>query len=88
MTTKEYIIENLDRTIRHNATDEGNRIGLPYPFTVPSRSFPRVMVVLYSVLSWKREWLPTSVFLTGEFHEQRSLMGYSLWGRKESNTTE
>lgn len=36
MTTKEYIIENLDRTIRHNATDEGNRIGLPYPFTVPS----------------------------------------------------
>ena len=24
----------------------------------------------------------------GEFHEQRSLMGYSPWGRKEYDTTE
>ena len=28
------------------------------------------------------------VFLPGEFHEQMSLVGYSLCGRKESNTTE
>ena len=28
------------------------------------------------------------VFLPGEFHGQRSLMGYSSQGRKESNTTE
>ena len=25
---------------------------------------------------WRREWLPTLVFLPGEFHEQRSLAGY------------
>ena len=31
---------------------------------------------------------PTPVFLPGEFHGQRSLVGYSPWGRKESNTTE
>ena len=37
---------------------------------------------------WKREWLPTPVFLPGEFHGQRSLVGYSLWGCKELNTTE
>ena len=35
-----------------------------------------------------REWLPTPVFLPGEFHGQRSLVGYSPWGRKESDTTE
>ena len=29
-----------------------------------------------------------SVFLTGESHEQRSLVGYSPWGHKESDTTE
>ena len=29
-----------------------------------------------------REWLPTSVFLPGEFHGQRSLAGYSSWGRR------
>ena len=28
-----------------------------------------------------------SVFLPGEFHEQKSLAGYSPWGRKESDTT-
>ena len=39
-------------------------------------------------IAWKREWQPTSVFLSGEFHGQRSLAGYSPWGRKESNTTE
>ena len=34
---------------------------------------------------WRKEWQPTPVFLPGEFHVQRSLMGYSLWGRKESD---
>ena len=29
-----------------------------------------------------------SVFLPGEFHGRRSLVGYSPWGRKESDTTE
>ena len=28
------------------------------------------------------------VFLPGESHGQRSLAGYSPWGRKESGTTE
>ena len=26
---------------------------------------------------YRREWLPTSAFLPGEFHGQRSLVGYS-----------
>ena len=37
---------------------------------------------------WRREWLPTSVFLPGEFHEQRSLAGCGRWNRKELDTTE
>ena len=36
----------------------------------------------------KREWQPTPVFLPGEFHGQRRLVGYSPWGHKESDTTE
>ena len=32
---------------------------------------------------WRREWLPTPVFWSGEFHGQRSLAGYSPWGCKE-----
>ena len=30
----------------------------------------------------------TPVFLLGEFHGQRSLVGYGLWGHKELDTTE
>ena len=37
---------------------------------------------------WRREWQPIPVFLPGEFHGQRSLMGYSPWGHKDSDTTE
>ena len=36
----------------------------------------------------RREWLPTPVFWPGKYHEQRSLVGYSPWGCKESDTTE
>ena len=36
----------------------------------------------------RREWLPTPVFLPGKCHEQRSLVDYSPWGRKESDTAE
>ena len=36
----------------------------------------------------RREWLPTAVFLSGEFHGQRSLAGYSPWGGKELDTME
>ena len=31
---------------------------------------------------WRREWLPTPVFLPGGFHGERSLADYSPWGRR------
>ena len=31
--------------------------------------------------------VPTPVFLPGEFHGQRSLVGYSPWGHRESDMT-
>ena len=34
------------------------------------------------------QWQPTPVFLPGEFCGQRSLVGYSPWDGKESDTTE
>ena len=37
---------------------------------------------------WSRKWQPTLVFLSGKFHAQRSLVGYSPGSLKESNTTE
>ena len=37
---------------------------------------------------WSRKWQPTPVFLPGESHGQRSLVGYSPWGCKQSDTTQ
>ena len=47
-----------------------------------SGSFP------WRKIPWRRKWQPTPVFLPWESHGQRSLMGYSLWGYKELDTTE
>ena len=35
----------------------------------------------------EKEMATHPVFLPGEFNEQRSLVGYSPWGRKELDTT-
>ena len=37
---------------------------------------------------WRRAWVPTPVFLPGEFRGQRSVVGYSPKGLKELVTTE
>ena len=36
----------------------------------------------------RRKWQPTPVFLSGKSQGQRRLVGYSPWGRKESDMTE
>ena len=38
--------------------------------------------------SWGRKWQPTPALLPGKSHVWRSLVDYSPWGRKESDTTE
>ena len=37
---------------------------------------------------WRRQWHPTPVLLPGKSHGRRSLVGCSLWGRWELDTTE
>ena len=39
-------------------------------------------------IPWRTKWQFTPAFLPGKFHGLRSPVGYSPWGRKESDTTE
>ena len=39
-------------------------------------------------IPWRRKWQPTPVFLPGQSHGQRSLVGCSLWDHKELDMTE
>ena len=43
---------------------------------------------LFSFMHGRRKWQPTPVFLPGESQGRGSLVGCSLWGRTESDTTE
>ena len=56
------------------------------------KTVPAMQETQVPSLGWeyprRREWLPSPVFLPGEFHGHRSLAGYSPWACKESNTTE
>ena len=39
-------------------------------------------------IPWRRKWQPAPVFLPGKSYGQRSLVGYSSWGLRESDMTE
>ena len=47
-----------------------------------------VLSLFTGTIPWGRKWQPTPVFSPGKCHEQRSLVGYSLWGHKESDPTQ
>ena len=38
--------------------------------------------------AWRRKWQPTPVLWPGKSHGRTSVVGYSPWGRKESDVTE
>ena len=48
---------------------------------------PKHPVSLLFNMLWK-QWHPTPVLLPGKSHGRRSLVGYSPWGRSESDRTE
>ena len=43
---------------------------------------------LFTFMHWRRKWQPTPVFLPGESQGWGSLVGWCLWGRTVSDTTE
>ena len=56
------------------------------------KKLPEMQETWIQSLGWEdplvREWQLTPVFLPGELHGQRSLVGYSPWGCKESDILE
>ena len=55
-------------------------------------NLPAMQETQVQSLCWKylleEDMAVAPVFLPREFHRQRSLVGYSPWGHKESDTTE
>ena len=59
----------------------------PFQVTQTIKNLPAIQdTCIWSLvrkIPWRREWQPNPVFLPWEFHEQRSLVGYSPLGHKE-----
>ena len=51
-------------------------------------NYPVCTLFISFCLSWRRKWQATPVILPGKSHGQRSLVDYSPWDHKESDTTE
>ena len=83
-----YIVVNICQSQSPNSFSQvalvvKNMPACPTRAAGDSRFNPWVEKIL-----WGRKQQPTPVFLPGKSHGQRSLEGYSPWGRKESDTTE
>ena len=52
------------------------------------KNLPAMWETWVGKIPWRRKWQPTPVFLPGESHGRRSLVGYRPLGHKESDTTE
>ena len=65
--------------------------GLLIFLLVSSLSFTNWVIIcraLSKAFPWRRKWQPTPALLPGKSHGWRSLVSYSPWGLKESDTTE
>ena len=75
-----------------NAGDQGSISASPESYLACPilKTTPQRLPIFYFLgkIPWRRKWQPTPVFLLGESHGRRSLVGYSPRGRKESDTTE
>ena len=67
-------------------------INMAFPVAQRVKNLPAIQETWAQFLDWEdpleKEMATHSSILPGESHGQRSLAGYSPWGRKESDTTE
>ena len=81
-------------SIPRSGRSPGEGLGYPLQYSWASlvaqtvMNPPAMQETWVGKILWRRAWQPTAVFLPGESHEQRSLMGYSPCGHKELDMTE
>ena len=65
------------RALQNKLLSRGEKRGRRHGFDPWVRKIP-----------WSMKWQPILVFLPGKFHREKSLVSYSSWDLKESDTTE
>ena len=85
-TNSSLLLEGLPMS----PVQEHNQEGMGFPSGSDGKESASNAADLGSIrvgkISWRREWLPTPVFLPGEFREQRSLAGAHTCARTHTHT--
>ena len=82
-------VQNNDSIfILHPCAPRGPPRGVVWVCTHFLSHFKAVPSVIRLCFSWRMKWQSSPVLLPGKSHEQMSLVRYSPWGHKESDTTE
>ena len=87
---EEKYLKFLTLRIRPHPTNKPLHLSI-YPLSNNFSSSLYLYAQTHTHTHWfylNRQWHPTSVLLPGKSHGRRSLVGCSLWGRSESETTE
>ena len=91
-TTEQRHFHALEKEMATHSSVLAWRIpGMGEPGRLPSvglQSRTRLKRLSSIVHHWRRQWHPTPVLLPGKSHGQRSVVGYSTRGHRESDTTE
>ena len=66
---------------------KGVGAGRVFPIVQTVKNLPAIQETWVWKMPWRRQWQPTPVFLPAESHGQRSLVGSSPWGHRESDMT-
>ena len=78
------IMQSTSKPIRGSLLQSGISFWSLSGICIPLLTLP---ICVGYCLFWRRKWKATLIFLPGKPHGQRSLVGYSPWGCKESDTT-
>ena len=81
------VYQNCVQVLRSSLTQEtillrGIKKGLGFRFPRFGCQFCNLSAIYSNSHLWRRKWQPIPVFLPGEFHGRRSLVGYSPWVAK------
>ena len=87
-----FLTQGSNLGLLHCRPSPGGHSWLLY-YLMPESPLMRVLSSLHfymysTSMKGRRQWHPTPVLLPGKSHGRRSLVGYSPWGRKESDLTE
>ena len=87
LATRRTVASQAPPSIGFSRQEYWSGLPFPSPGDLPNPGTEPMSFMSPALAGWRRQWHPTPVLLPGKSHGWRSLIGYSPWCCKESDTT-